>query len=188
MISGKVYKIINDIDDLVYVGSTAQKTLAMRMTQHRTNAKDETNTSKVYTHMRLIGISHFTIVLIIKLNFEDRNQLYTREFEEMDKFDKKKLLNVNTVKGRLSKEHTQKSAKSGRENTNFKFGCVYKSKAVIKRANGTTYMKESWIFSYRDANFKDKRAGFSCTKLGEEKAREMADAKRKEIYPDYNAE
>ncbi len=188
MISGKVYKIVNDIDDLVYVGSTAQKTLPIRMNQHRRNAINITNTSKFYTHMRMIGISHFKMVLIIKLNFEDRDQLYSREFEEMNKFDKKKLLNVNTVKGKFSKECNKKNTKCGKENTNFKFGSVYRLRSVIKRTNGTTYIKEAWRFSYNDAKLKVKRAEFSCTTWGEEKAKEMAEAKRKEIYPDYNAE
>ena len=35
-----VYKIINDIDDLIYIGSTADK-LCKRMVRHRSDAKRE---------------------------------------------------------------------------------------------------------------------------------------------------
>ena len=37
---GKIYKIANDIDDEIYVGSTCQS-LSKRMGIHRQNAKNE---------------------------------------------------------------------------------------------------------------------------------------------------
>ena len=47
-----VYKLINDIDDKVYVGSTCSK-ISKRITEHRRNAK-EGRTSKLYQYMRTI--------------------------------------------------------------------------------------------------------------------------------------
>ena len=60
-----VYKIINDIDDLIYIGSTADK-LCKRMVAHRMNAKREnTKNTKIYTHINLHGIDNFKIILRI---------------------------------------------------------------------------------------------------------------------------
>ena len=52
MIISTVYKLINDIDDKVYVGSTCSK-ISKRITEHRRNAK-EGRTSKLYQYMRTI--------------------------------------------------------------------------------------------------------------------------------------
>ena len=57
-----VYKIINDIDDKVCIGSTCSK-ISKRMTEHRRNAK-EGRTSKLYQHMRAVGVQHFKIVCV----------------------------------------------------------------------------------------------------------------------------
>ncbi len=60
--AGRVYKIVNSVDSLVYVGSTTQ-TLAKRMTTHRNNAKLG-KPELVYYHMRELGISKFEIFLL----------------------------------------------------------------------------------------------------------------------------
>src|SRR5690606_1322037 len=59
--SGRVYQIVNDVDDLKYVGSTV-RTLAERMTDHRRASK--TGTEAIYQHMRAIGVEHFKILLL----------------------------------------------------------------------------------------------------------------------------
>ncbi len=58
----KVYKVINDVDENVYVGSTIAK-LSKRMTDCRKNARNG-DKSKFYQHMRDIGIEHFKIVCV----------------------------------------------------------------------------------------------------------------------------
>lgn len=57
-----VYKIVNDIDDKVYVGSTTTE-LWHRMSQHRADARKGI-TSPLYNLMREYGVEHFKIVLI----------------------------------------------------------------------------------------------------------------------------
>ena len=60
--TGRVYKISNDIDDLLYVGSTTTA-LSKRMWKHRDNTKLGKQ-SCIYKHMREIGVEHFKIVLL----------------------------------------------------------------------------------------------------------------------------
>ena len=58
----RVYKIVNDIDELVYIGSTKQ-ILCRRMTEHRKLALKGCE-RKLYNHMRYIGAEHFRILCV----------------------------------------------------------------------------------------------------------------------------
>ena len=59
---GKIYKILNSIDDEVYVGSTAE-TLSQSMTRHRASQTKNPH-FKLYQHMNAIGVDNFYIELI----------------------------------------------------------------------------------------------------------------------------
>ena len=58
---GYIYKIVNDIDDKVYVGST-ERTIDIRWIQHKSASLNLSY--PIYKHIRKLGISHFNIVLI----------------------------------------------------------------------------------------------------------------------------
>jgi hypothetical protein len=79
-----VYKIVNDIDDKVYVGSTFDK-LSRRMVQHRQNAKTKETT--IHNHMRNIGIEHFKIILLQRVETEDRDVLRATEHKWISELD-----------------------------------------------------------------------------------------------------
>ena len=59
---GKLYKIINTIDDEIYIGSTTE-TLGQRMANHRGSRKLKPQ-YKLYKHMHELGVSNFYIELI----------------------------------------------------------------------------------------------------------------------------
>ena len=59
---GQIYKIVNDVNDERYVGSTC-KGLARRMAQHRKDVRSN-KTPKLHETMRTIGIPCFRIVLV----------------------------------------------------------------------------------------------------------------------------
>ena len=72
----KVYKIVNDINDHIYIGSTC-KTLAERMTRHRSDMRNDAKCKRaLYANMRELGLSisaSFFLKLayaIIKTNYE----------------------------------------------------------------------------------------------------------------------
>lgn len=77
----KIYKIINDIDNMVYIGSTKQ-TLLNRWYGHMTDIKHEKiSTKKISTHINLIGKEHFKIELIEeiicdRITSKKREQVY----------------------------------------------------------------------------------------------------------------
>ena len=58
---GKIYKIVNDIDDYVYIGSTVDR-LSNRMAKHRFDVKRFYG--KIYQHMRKYSQEYFHIFLI----------------------------------------------------------------------------------------------------------------------------
>lgn len=64
-----VYKITNDIDDKVYIGSTTTE-LWHRMSQHRADARKGAS-SPLYDLMRKYGVDHFRIELVIASDAEN---------------------------------------------------------------------------------------------------------------------
>ena len=87
----KIYKIVNDVDDMIYVGSTYQK-LDIRWGLHMYDYKRHPEYN-LYKKMHEIGIEHFKMILISIYPCETKEQLLWREREEFDKYDKNKLLN-----------------------------------------------------------------------------------------------
>ena len=180
--TSKVYKIVNTIDEMVYIGSTIQ-TLAERMGKHRERArKVEQYNCKFHRHMHTIGIEHFKILLIKSMPFTSKEDLELEEFNEISKAAHDKLLNENIVYKKRSPDHIKKvsDSQTGSKSVNWKYGSVFKR--IAKDKDG--YVIDSWCFSYRLEGEKQKRAQFSIKKYGEDVARQMAMDKRKDIYPD----
>jgi group I intron endonuclease len=88
--NGKIYKIVNDVNKRVYIGSTTTS-LPRRFTLHKNMAKSRT--SAFYNALNEIGIEHFRIGLIQDYPCENKDELETKEFEIMKKFSKKLLYN-----------------------------------------------------------------------------------------------
>ena len=94
--NGKIYKIVNNIDDMVYIGSTTTK-LCYRMAVHRCNMRNNYNAT-LYQHMRKIGLHNFTAVLIEDYPCQNKMQLLRRERYHFELYDKQILLNKNRPK------------------------------------------------------------------------------------------
>jgi hypothetical protein len=77
----KIYKITNDYNDDVYVGSTCD-TLGKRFSKHKSDAKNEKyKHRKLFMLMNEIGFERFRIQLIIDYPCEDIYQLTQKEGE-----------------------------------------------------------------------------------------------------------
>lgn len=59
---GRIYMVVNDIDNNAFIGSTTQK-LCVRMGQHRRFARAGSD-NPLYHHMRKLGVKRFKIYLI----------------------------------------------------------------------------------------------------------------------------
>lgn len=83
-----IYAIVNDVDDMVYIGSTTTE-LWHRMSQHRADAR-RGEKSPLYNLMREYGVEHFKITLIKKSTKENLRQ---DEEDVIQSIPKEKRLN-----------------------------------------------------------------------------------------------
>jgi len=100
--NGKIYKLVNNVDDEIYVGSTCLP-FAKRFYWHKTSAKRYPE-RKVYKHLNAIGWENVKIILIETFPCESKAELEKRErycFDEL-----KPTLNAN-VPSRLKEEYSQ---------------------------------------------------------------------------------
>ena len=74
---GKVYKVLNSIDDEIYVGSTCEA-LGQRMSKHRYNMKKQPHYN-LYKHMNELDVENFYIELIEHYPCNDVYELRARE-------------------------------------------------------------------------------------------------------------
>ena len=62
----QVFKIVNDVDDDIFIGSTKQSSLSRLLGKYRTNMRKGTHSSKILEKMKSLGTEHFKIVLLEK--------------------------------------------------------------------------------------------------------------------------
>ena len=80
-LNSKVYKLINSIDDLIYIGSTTQP-LSKRFSDHKANAKFKPG--PVHRHLNNIGWDTVRIILIENVICYNKDQLTQREQHYID--------------------------------------------------------------------------------------------------------
>ena len=110
-INGRIYKILNYIDNEVYVGSTCLP-LSKRMATHRDNARrPEKQHYLLYTKMMEYGIENFYIELIEAYPCENMGELRKREghfIREVGTLNK-------LIAGRTRQEHRREYRRDNRE-------------------------------------------------------------------------
>ena len=84
---GKVYKLVNDKDTEIYVGSTCLP-LSKRFYIHKQASKRDTN-RYVYQHLNNVGFDNVRIVLIEKFPCGSKEELLQRERHWCDKLEPK---------------------------------------------------------------------------------------------------
>ena len=75
--NGKIYKLVNSIDDQIYIGSSCTR-LSDRKSQHKVTSRRHPNRS-VYKHLNLVGWENVEIILIENVNCNNKEQLHSRE-------------------------------------------------------------------------------------------------------------
>ena len=149
----KIYKIVNDVNDMIYVGSTTEP-LDKRWLTHLIDYKRRPN-NKLYKKIHKIGIEHFKIILISIYPCKSKEQLIQRERVEYDKYDSSILL--NTYRPTITKEeeiaYRKKRCKEyyevHKEELNNKNQKYYVENRDIIRERNREYSKK-----HRDSNIK----------------------------------
>lgn len=80
--NGKIYKLVNSVDDAIYIGSTCMP-LAKRKSDHKKKAKEKPN-RHVYQHLNNIGWDNVRIILIESVQAFNKDQLLQREQHYID--------------------------------------------------------------------------------------------------------
>ena len=112
MITGRIYKIYNNINDKVYIGSTCCS-LKDRYFKHKKNIYDKyRNYLPLYVDMKLYGKHNFNIELIEKIKIKDKSELHTLEGQYIKIFKDNNIPLYNKViNGRTQKEYRQERSK-----------------------------------------------------------------------------
>ena len=77
--NGKIYKIVSDLTDKIYIGSTCQP-LCKRISKHRNNFKSfKEGKYGLNTSFEIIKLGNYFIVLIENVECDNKEQLFARE-------------------------------------------------------------------------------------------------------------
>ena len=119
--NGKIYKIVNDINDKFYVGSTAEHYLSSRFSKHK--EKHNTCMSKNLG----VDLKECSIILIENYPCKDKPELLRKEREYFDKYkkeyknvfvNKRKPIILEDERNKLNKEYYLKHDNNNREKRN----------------------------------------------------------------------
>jgi group I intron endonuclease len=98
--NGQIYKIVNNVDDKIYVGSTCT-ILAKRKVQHKAKAKIYPDRT-LYAHCNVVGWTNVQIILVEAFPCANKQELQQRERYWIDQL--KPVLNVS-IPTRTRQEH-----------------------------------------------------------------------------------
>jgi len=80
--NGKIYKLVNDVDDKIYIGSSCN-VLATRLNQHKAKSKCYPD-RHVYKHLNEIGWESVKIILVEDYPCDTKKHLEARERHWID--------------------------------------------------------------------------------------------------------
>jgi len=117
--NGKIYKLVNNVDDEIYVGSTCNP-LRVRKGGHKRDSKTRPN-YKVYKHLNEVGWENVEIILIENYACESKDELHRRERHWID-----------TLKPSLNKVIPTRTKKEWREENR---EVILKKKKEYRKSN-----------------------------------------------------
>jgi group I intron endonuclease len=168
---GKIYKIINTVNKIVYVGSTCD-TLSRRMMNHRSDSNSYN--TLFYKAMKNIGQYHFEIVLIRSYPCDSREQLISKQNKTIKKLANSGIelynygieLNNSVLMGYHSQETKAKMSESRTKRGSVSFDKI----------------NNIWTFYWRSSSGKRRTKSFSVNKYGDD-AKKMAIYTQNQLYP-----
>ena len=115
---GKIYKIVDNTNNNVYIGSTCQPTLAHRLAEHKKKFKLYNNGKYHFTSSFLIlANNNYDIVLLEECNVNSRDQLFQRERYYQDS-----VPNINLQKNARTPEENKQVKILSQKNYELKCG------------------------------------------------------------------
>ena len=143
---GKIYKIISDLTDRFYIGSSKQYYLCDRLGKHKYEYKLWKEGNKKYiSSFELLELEHYKIILIENFPCNSREELQQREQYYIDKYKCDNLVNIQSSyisqedrkeKNRLRQLNRSKDKKQ-EENKKFRLN----NEERVKEINNKSYHK-----------------------------------------------
>ena len=177
--NGKIYKLVNSKNDMLYIGSTTT-TLTKRFYTHKAEANSTRLTSPIYEAMRDIGIDNFAIILLENFACGSKSELEAREYAVMITHKKEALYNsvINGVPSEASKQKMKDNnvfrGKLGPDCHLFRRGCIRKC---------VTARQKRWDFSWREGGITKLKSYTYGGKRTSEMAYLECIGMREQIYP-----
>jgi hypothetical protein len=179
----KIYMLTNDVNDTVYVGSTAQKLLSSRMTCHRRLASEPDRQSRLYTAMKELGVDHFSIILHHAHACNSKDELEAEEYKTIQALLAmgKQLYNTRLAANETivmeKTKHKIAAALLGRfrgdESCHFECG-----------SQSFKHDVQQWRLEWY-VNGKKNTKSLSARKYGYWEAKQMIEEHRKSVYPQW---
>jgi hypothetical protein len=94
----KIYKIVSDQTDKIYIGSTTKKYLSTRMAMHRYVNSDQNKCSTSYRSGEILKYGDAKIILIENYDCKSKDELHEREQYWIDQ-NKEICVNQNNAHG-----------------------------------------------------------------------------------------
>ena len=142
--NGKIYKIISDKTECVYIGSTTQP-LSKRFYFHKIDSSQKDKyKSKFYNIMREIGYENFRIILLKDFPCERREQLCAEEERCRKEIDNDILLNSHRcyITEEERKEHAKMWREKNKELLKKKGKIYYDENVELIRENARIYASD----------------------------------------------
>ena len=173
--NAKIYKITNDYNDEVYVGSTCN-TLVRRFSVHKCDARKH-NERALYKLMNEIGESRFRIQLICDYPCEDKYQLKQKEGEYI-----RNLGTLNKqIAGRTQQQY-QEEHKEYYQEVKKKSAEKHKEENIIRKQLFYQNNKERILQRKKELYETNKEKINATQKAYYEKNKDKINAKSKERY------
>jgi hypothetical protein len=175
----KIYKIVNTVNDIIYVGSTTLNYLSSRMGTHRQDHVKPERGSPIYVAMRAIGFQHFKIVLEHNFPCLTKDELEKEEYRVLDAYI---AAGTSIYNSKINGEHSVEArlkigaANTGENNRRFTYGSV--------NFCSTPGRKPAWMLQYR-LNGKAFHKTRAVAKYGFWQAKAMIEAERKLVFPNW---
>ena len=180
--NAKIYKVVNSINDKVYIGSTT-RTLAQRMGDHRKCAKGDR--SRFYKAMRWHGVANFRIEIIRSFPCANVIELEKEEYRVIKKMLRRDVKLYNSL---IDGKHTARTRKQmgdrQRGSANHNYGRFGALSPLFKRGSVSLSKgnKAAWKFEWCE-NGKRRSKSFGIKNYGHDEAKQLAEEYRNKIYP-----
>ncbi len=169
--NGVIYKIVNDVNAYVYIGSTCQF-LCNKMAFHRFQALKNVHKNPLHSAMRDIGTSHFHIIFIKECPCTNKDVLKFKEFAIRKEYLAQGIPLYNVPREYCGISRNRIRTNNTGENGYAKRGGIY----YHQKAN-------SWIYMW-SSNGKSRMMNFSVKKWGGEwEAKTLAACLQNQLYP-----